>query len=216
MPSTTTRFSLGRTCLTSPRLSFSLPEITTTVSPRLILRPILEHLRGQRDDPRVALLPEFAGDGTEDARPARGAVGVDDDVRVLPEPDVGAVVAARLLLGPHHDGPHHLALLDAATRGGLLDGGHDHVSNACVPALAAAEHTDGQEAPGPRVVRDPYPRLLLYHYSALDTMFANRQRLRAEIGRVSTILTVSPTRASLRSSCTMKRLERLTRFLYRG
>src|SRR5215212_1375510 len=184
--------------------------------PALYLETHLEHLRGQRDDPRVALLPELACDGPEDARPARRAVWVNDNPGVLAEADVRPVVAARLLLGPNHHGPHHVALLDTASRGSLLDGGHDHIPDAGAPAPAAAEHADSKEAPSPRVVRDPYPRLLLDHYSALETMFASRQRLRAEMGRVSMILTVSPTRASLPSSCTMKRLECRTRFLYTG
>src|SRR5215211_3300108 len=53
---------------------------------------------------------------------------------------------------------------------GLLDCGHDYVPDAGVAPLAPAEHADGQDAPGTRVVRDPEPRLLLYHYSALDMM----------------------------------------------
>src|SRR5215203_3280749 len=52
-------------------------------------------------------------------------------------------------------------------------------------------------------------------YSALDTILTSRHRLRADSGRVSTILTVSPTRAAFCSSCTTKRLECLTRFLYK-
>src|SRR5215217_677368 len=73
------------------------------------------------------------------------------------------------------------------------------------------------EPPGTRMVGYPDSCLVLYHYcSALDTTFASRHRLRAERGRVSIIRTVSPTRASFCSSCTIKRLDRLTRFLYNG
>src|SRR5215212_5374371 len=176
----------------------------------------LEHLRGERDDPGITLLPELAGDGTEDTRPAGGAIGVDDHTCVLAKADVRPVVAACLFLGPHDHGPDHVALLDGAARRGLLDGGNDHVPNPGVAPLAPAEHANGQDTPGPRVVRDPEPRLLLYHYSALDMMLASRHLLRAESGLVSTIRTVSPTRASLPSSCTMNFLERRTRFLYIG
>src|SRR5918911_3383298 len=110
-PLTTTRFSAGMARSTSPRLPFSLPEITTTVSPRLILRPIsLEHLRGERDNPHVAFVPELAGDGPEDARPAWGAVGIDDDARVLSEPDVRPVVSPRLILRTDDDSPDDVAL----------------------------------------------------------------------------------------------------------
>src|ERR687897_1719496 len=122
--------------------------------PALYLETHLEHLRSQRDDPRVALLPQLARDGTEDARPARGAVGVDDHPGVLPEPDVRSVVAARLLLGPHHHGPHDVAFANGTPRRRLLDGGDDHVADPRAAALAAAEHPDGQQAPGSGVVRD--------------------------------------------------------------
>src|SRR5215203_1503441 len=131
--------------------------------PALYLETHLQHLRGERDDPGVALLPELARHGPEDSRPPRGPVRVDDDPGVLPEADVGTVVAARLLLGPHHDGAHYLALLDRAARGGLLDGSHNDVTDARRAPLASAERADGQDAPRPRVVRDPQPRFLLYH-----------------------------------------------------
>src|SRR5918998_1386092 len=134
----------------------------------------------------------------------RGVEGVEPLLVVLRRPGV-----ARALVDALDDD----ALLHAAARRRLLHGGDDHVPDPSAAALAAAEHADRQEAPGPRVVRDLYPGFLLDHYSALETMFARRQRLRAESGLVSMILTVSPTRASLPSSCTMKRLERLTRFL---
>jgi hypothetical protein len=54
-----------------------------------------------------------------------------------------------------HDGPHYLTLFDGAAGRGLLDGGHDHIPYARRAPLAAAEHADGQDAPGPRVIRDP-------------------------------------------------------------
>src|SRR4028119_1928747 len=93
----------------------------------------LEHLRGQRDDPRVALLSELARHRPEDAGPPRSPVLVDDDAGVLAEAYVRPVVPARLLLGPHHDRPHDLALLDGAAGGGLLDRRDDHVADTSVP-----------------------------------------------------------------------------------
>src|SRR5918998_921577 len=176
----------------------------------------LEYLRGQRDDPRVALVPELARHRPEDAGTPRGPVLVDDDAGVLAEADVRPVVPARLLLGPHHDGPHDLALLDGAARRRLLDRGDDDVAHTGIAPLAAAEDPDRQDASGARVVGDPQSGFLLDHYSALDTTLASRQRLRAEMGRVSMILTVSPTRASLPSSWTINFLDRRTRFLYLG
>src|SRR5215210_5520207 len=177
---------------------------------------LLQHLRSERDYPRVTLIPELAGDGAEDARPARGAVVVDNDARVLAKPYVRPVVPARLFLRPDHDGLDDLALADPAARRRLLHGRDDHVADPRVPPLGAAENPDGQDASRPRVVGHPQSCFVLDHYSALDMMFPRRHRLRAEIGRVSTILTVSPTRAAFCSSCTMKRLELLTRFLYFG
>src|SRR5215203_1985655 len=184
--------------------------------PALQFETHLQHLRSERDDPGVTLLPELARHGTEDTRPTRCPIRVDDDPGVLAEADVGPVVSSRLFLGPYHDGPYYLALLDRATRGRLLDGGHDDITDARRAPFASAEHADGQDAPRPRVIRNPQPGFLLYHYSALDITLASRHRLRAESGLVSMILTVSPTRASLLSSCTMNFLERRTRFLYMG
>src|SRR5919202_549127 len=193
-PLTTTRLSFGITFWTSPRLPFSLPEITVTISPRLILRPIysLKHLRGQRDYSRITLIPEFASYRPEDARSTRGAIVIDDDARILTEPDVRPVVPPRLLLGSHYDSPNYIALTHATARGRLFDRGNNHVADSGVPPLACTDDPDTEQAPCTRVVGHLEPCLVLDHYSALDMIFASRHRLRAERGRVSMILTVSP------------------------
>src|SRR5215210_5010682 len=115
----------------------------------------LQHLWGQRDYPRIALVSQFAGDGPEDARPARGAIVVDDHTRVLAEPDVRPVVPPRLFLRPDDHGPHHVALAHATTRRRLLDGGNDNVAHARAAPLCATQHPNGQETPGTRIVGYP-------------------------------------------------------------
>src|SRR5690349_19111712 len=101
-PSTKTRLFLGSTALTVPVLPLSLPVITLTVSPlRIFTRwwgMALEHLRGERDDLHEVAIAQLARHRTEDARAARVVGGVDDHGSVLVEGDVGAVLAAELLL----------------------------------------------------------------------------------------------------------------------
>src|SRR3954454_11256189 len=118
--------------MTLPVLPFSLPEMTiTSSSVRIFISGSsdepLEHLRGERDDAHEAAVAQLARHGAEDARAARGVLGVDDHGRVLVEGDVRAVRAPELLLGAHDDGLDDLALLDRPLGVGLLDGGCDDV-----------------------------------------------------------------------------------------
>src|SRR4029078_1652362 len=72
-----------------------------------------------------------------------------------------------------------------------------------------------QDLLGPRVVRDLAARLLLNHL-ARSTISTTRQRLLLLIGRVSITRTVSPTCASLASSCVASLEERFTVLAYRA
>src|SRR5512137_623353 len=88
--STMTRSSPGRTISTRPRLPFSFPAITATVSsffipfamvcPCLSRRPaaVLQNFRREGDDLHVAARAQFAGHRPEDAAAERLALGVDD------------------------------------------------------------------------------------------------------------------------------------------
>src|SRR5215212_8291319 len=121
-PSTNSRFFFGSTVSTRPVLPLSLPEMTFTSSPLRILSPAMsEHLRSQRDDLHEVAVAQLARDGAEHARAARVVRGVDDHGGVLVERDVGAVVAAELLLRAHDDRRHDLALLHVPVRDRLLD-----------------------------------------------------------------------------------------------
>src|SRR3954454_13285538 len=113
--------------MTLPVLPLSLPEMTTTVS-SVLIRMASEHLRRERDDLHEPAVAQLARHRAEDARPARVVLRVDDHGRVLVEGDVGAVVAAELLLRAHDDRLDHLALLDRPLRVGLLDGRGDDVA----------------------------------------------------------------------------------------
>src|SRR5205807_3737736 len=123
----------------------SLPAVTTTVSPFLTFTPPppsgrsrreaqapephgsladarsrLQHLRCERDDLHEPLVPQFAPDRAEDAGTAGVAAVLDDDGRVLVEPDVRTVRAPPLLGRPDDDRLDDVALLDAGTRDGVL------------------------------------------------------------------------------------------------
>src|SRR5687768_1395577 len=181
-PSIVTRPVFGNTRSTLPRFPLSSPESTWTVSPFVTCMRtrttgfrrtrlaflctsgfMLEHLRRERDDLHVLLLPQLARDRAEDACGARLARIVDQHGGVLVEPDVGAVLAADLLRGADDDRLGHVALLHLPGRDGVLDGHHHGVAEPGVAALAAAEHADHERAPGAAVVRDAQYRFLLDH-----------------------------------------------------
>src|SRR5262245_20257892 len=100
-PSTSSRLSAGTTRRTRPRLPRSLPAITMTVSLRRIgvwTRDMwLQHLGRERDDLYEPSLSQFAGHGSEDTRPNRLVLIVDEDGGVPVEPDVTAIAAPLLL-----------------------------------------------------------------------------------------------------------------------
>src|SRR5512135_1569208 len=119
--------------MTFPVTPLSLPLMTTTRSPfltRMLWAMVLQHLRGERDDLHVLLLPELTADWAEDAGPPGVTVPLEDHRGVLVELDVGPVGTTTLLDGPHDDGLDDLTLLDVAARDGVLDGRHDDVADA--------------------------------------------------------------------------------------
>src|SRR6185295_4652206 len=125
-----------------------------------------DDLRCQRHDLHVLLLPELARHGTEDAGRAGLARVVDQHGGVLVEADVGPVLAAGFLGGPHDHRPGHVALLDLAGRDRVLHRHHYDVSQAGIAPARAAEHADHQGPTGPGIVRDLEYRFLLYHGAA--------------------------------------------------
>src|SRR5919106_159107 len=206
---------LGKTSSTLPCFPLSSPEITWTVSPLVMCSLcrtgalwrtrlaflytsgfMLQHLRRERHDLHVPLLPQLARDRAEDAGGPRLPGVVDQDRGILVESDVGAVLAAGLLGRPHDDRLGHVSLLHLAGRDRVLDGHHHGVAEAGVAALAPAQHPDHQRLAGPRVVGDAQNRFLLHHgYLALSTTSVTRQRTVFARGRVSISRTVSPARA---------------------
>src|SRR5205823_3548296 len=182
-PSTTTRNSLGWTCNTLPSFPRCSPEITRTVSPlaicilwrsgsrgpvlrRLFLKTsgfMSNHLGRERHDFHEPLLAQLPPHRSEDAGRAGLPLIGNQHRGVFVEPDVGAVLALRLLGRPHDHRSHHLALLDLAGGNRVLDRDHDDVAQARVASLGPAEHANDERAPRARVVRDLEYRLLLHH-----------------------------------------------------
>src|SRR4051794_36096940 len=165
--------------------------MTMTSSSRRIFTAMLEHLRRERHDLHEVALAKFTCDGPEDAGPARVVLRVDDHGRVLVEGDVGAVVAAELLLRAHDDRLDDLALLDRPLRVGLLDRGGDHIADAGVAAARAAHHADAEDLARAGVVGHLEACLVLDHLARSRTS-TSRQRLLRDIGRHSMTRTVSP------------------------
>src|SRR5690606_29498908 len=108
-------------------------------------------------DPHEVPLPQFPGHGPKDAGPARVALLVDDHGGVLIEPDGGPVRPPGRLLGAHHYGLDHIALLDHAAGRSLFDRSDNHVADARVAAVAAAQHADAKQLLGAGVVRHLEP-----------------------------------------------------------
>src|SRR5882757_2158395 len=90
---------------------------------------MLEDLRGERDDLRVVLGAELAGDRAEDAGAFRVAVLANDDDRVGIEAEVAAVGAAERGLRADDDGLDDLALLHGGVGAALLDVDGDDVTD---------------------------------------------------------------------------------------
>src|SRR5580658_10582340 len=160
-----------------------------------------EHLRGERDDAHEALVAQLAADGPEDAGPARLLLVIDENGCVLVEADVAAVGTPLLLLRPHDDALDDVALLDGGAGDGVLDRGHEDVTDAGVAAARPTEHADAEHLTRTGVVGHPQPGFLLDH-RARSTTSVKRQRLSLDKGRHSWTRTRSPTLALSSASCT--------------
>src|SRR5215207_3706317 len=165
-----TRLRSAITSITEPVTPLSLPAMTLTWSPFLMLtvplRAMSEHLRCERDDAHELLVAKLAPDGSEDARAARVSVRLEDHCCVLVELDVRAIGTTALLDGPHDDSLDDFTLLDVSAGDGVLDGGDDGVTDAGITPTRATEHTDAKDLLGTGVVCDLESRLLLNHRSS--------------------------------------------------
>src|SRR5436305_8957842 len=179
MPSTMTRSAPGNTRVIVARPPTSVPASTTTSSPFFSFNFVfieLEHLRREGHDPHEAAVAELAPDGTEDARAPRLHLVVDEHGGVLVEPDVTAVRTTPLLLGPHDDALHDVALLHRRARNGVLDRRDEDVADPRVAASGAAEHLDAQHLTRAAVVSNLEPGLFSNHRARSRTSTI-RQRL---------------------------------------
>src|SRR5215471_15479222 len=229
-----TRASTGNTRNTSPVLPLSRPAMTTTLSPFLILSfgmiiPLgaSQHFRRQRDDLHEPTRPQFTGYRTKDAR--------SDRLSLTGDQYSGVHIAffdptARDRLFDRYDdhvahgrclafrAAQHFDALHSARPGIVGDveiGLHlDHVapppgsavsparpgctrsvrptSAEAASAISAAMRRPGAASPGPLITT---------------------QHLRLEIGRLSSIRTISPVRYLLFSSCAAYFFEWVTNFL---
>ena len=86
-------------------------------------------------------------------RVPRGILGrVDQHCRVLVKGDIGAVLAAQLLLAADDDGRDDLAFLDRATGTGHLDRADDRVADPGITPVRTALDPDAQQLTGAGVV----------------------------------------------------------------
>src|SRR3989338_7889623 len=101
-----------------------------------------QHIGGLGDDLLVPLGTQFAGNGAEDTRSLGHAVLLDDYAGIVVEPHTGAIFAARHRLRAHHNRRLHRLLTHRAARLRLFDRNDDHIADAGVAPVRAAEHAD--------------------------------------------------------------------------
>src|SRR5262249_60404420 len=124
---------------------------------------------------------------------------------------IGAIVPADRLFGAHHHGRDNLALLHGPLRVGLLDRRRDHVADKRVAAPGAALDANAQDLAGAGVVGHPQPGLVLDHRARSNTSISVQCLVR-DRGLLSITRTMSPSWASLFSSCACSVLELRTIF----
>src|SRR4030067_596596 len=92
--------------------------------------PDLQDFRGQRHYLHELLGAQFPRHRAEYTGPDGLVVLIDDDNRVLVEPDIRAVGAPCFLPRAHNDGANDIALLDLRVEDGFLDIYDDNVADA--------------------------------------------------------------------------------------
>src|SRR5438067_9841343 len=160
--------------LTTPRLPLSLPARTTTSSFLRILSIAtpLQNFWCQGHDLHELLGAQLARHRPEDAGTDRLQLGVQQDSSIAVELDQGTVLAAHTFGGTHDNSVVNFTLFDAATWGCDFDGDLDHVANACITALGAAQYLDAQNFFGTGIVGHFQPAFGLNH----DIFFPNLSR----------------------------------------
>src|SRR5690606_33639951 len=98
-------------------------------------------------------------------------VVVDDYGGVVVKLDSGTVFAADFFLAADDYGLNYALFLDVAVWRGLLDGGHDGITDAGVTAAGTAKHADTKDLLGAAVVGYGQPTFLLYHYCLSSVAF---------------------------------------------
>ena len=104
----------------------------------------LEYLGGQGNDFHI-ILAEFAGHRAEDTGSAEFAGAVQENASILVETDIAAVRTTDFLLGAHHHGLGHGALLDVTTRDGTLYSNDDGLADGSITVTGTAQHTDAED-----------------------------------------------------------------------
>src|SRR5262249_31331191 len=121
---------------------------------------------------------------------------------VAVETDDRPVRTFDVLGDPHDHGLHNVALFHTAARDRFLHRDDNHIADRGVFALRAAKHFDAHDSASTGIVGNIEIGLHLNHGEAcLFSPRTTAQRLSLEIGRCSSIHTISPTLNSFFSSC---------------
>src|SRR5689334_18397536 len=101
-----------------------------------------EYFGCEADDLHEVPLAEFAGDGAEDAGAARILILVDNDDRVVVEPEDAAVFTLDGLPGANNDAANNFALLHLPSGGSLTDVRGDDVTDSGLELVLLADDAD--------------------------------------------------------------------------
>jgi hypothetical protein len=94
-----------------------------------------DYLICQADDFHKISAPQLTGHGTEDSRPARVSIAVDQHNSIRVEANVTAIGTACCLSAPNDNAPNHFALFDRTARTCLLHTDDNDVTQAGKPPL---------------------------------------------------------------------------------
>jgi hypothetical protein len=92
---------------------------------------------------------------------------VQEDSRILVEPDIRPIRSPVTFLRAHDDRPRHFTLLQRAVRQHIVDGHYDEIADACIASFRAPKNTDALGPTGPRVVGHAQDRVFVDHQNRI-------------------------------------------------
>src|SRR5471030_549834 len=132
----------------------------------------LQDFRCQGHDLHELLSAQFARDWSKNTGTDRFQLGIQQDSSVAVELHQGTVLAANTFSGAHNHGVINFTFFDTTTWRSNLDGYFNHVADASITALGAAQYLDAHNFFGTGIVSHFEPAFSLNH----SILFPNLSR----------------------------------------